>query len=141
MLFPVKLSSLNCHPQHLKLTDCRAIDGDTIQANVHLPLGLKVKRRIRLKHFFAPEEHGPNPEAAIAARDALQQALELHEVHIACHGMKEDRYGRLLACLLLNGREVHGGLVLGKLQLTIEQHKSELNHAKGVIAGGASLLS
>lgn len=53
--------------------------------------------------------------------------------------MREDRYGRLAATLLLNGRAVHGGLVLGQYQLDEMAHKRDLEFAKAVKAGGAPL--
>jgi endonuclease YncB( thermonuclease family) len=126
---------LQTHPQHLKLANCRAVDGDTIIADILLPLGIKVQRRIRLKGFFAPEHGGTNPAAAEAATIRLQQALDVHEVHIACTGMRDDRYGRLTATLLLNGRAVHPGAVQGEYQLDLARHKRDLNATR---AGGQS---
>lgn len=47
--------------------------------------------------------------------------------------MREDRYGRLTATLILNGRAIAPGMVLGTLQLSLEQHRQDLATAK---AGG-----
>jgi len=110
----------------------RAIDGDTIKGKIVLPLGVYVERRIRLKGFLAPEKNGSNPTAAEAARERLQAALDTHSVHILCHGMRDDRYGRLTATLLLNGRAVHPGMVLGEFQLSLDAHKADLQFARTV---------
>ena len=131
----MKMQLLRTHPEYLKITNARALDGDSIEAQVELPLGVAIKRRIRLKGFFAPEHAGANPTAADAARERLQAALDVHECHIQCHGMRNDRYGRLTAVLMLNGRAVHPGMVLGELQLTPSAHKADLNAAR---AGGIS---
>jgi endonuclease YncB( thermonuclease family) len=135
----VKLSTLRTHPDHLRITDARAIDGDTIEAVLHLPLEVMIKRRIRLKHFFAPEHAGSNPDAATAATRRLQEAMDGHEIHISCHGMKNDRYGRILAQLVIDGRPVEGGCVLGQLQLSLTEHKQDLDAARGRVVPRASL--
>jgi hypothetical protein len=131
----MKIMTLKTHPEHLKLLHPRALDGDSIIAHIELPLGVTLERRIRLKGFLAPEHNGSNPQAAEAARKRLQEALDTHECHIATHGARNDRYGRLTATLLLNGRAVHAGMVLGELQLTASAHRHDLNTAK---AGGLS---
>lgn len=135
----MKTLPLQTHPQHLELCHCRAIDGDSIEAQIKLPLGIYCKRRIRLKGFFAPEMKGAFPQAAEKARQCLQNALDVHTCHIACHGMKEDRYGRIAATLMLNGRAVHGGLVLGELQLDPKAHGADLLFSRGVRKGEAPL--
>ena len=127
------------HPQHLELLNARAVDGDTVIGHLKLPLGILAQRRIRLKGFYAPEKRGANPAAADAARQCLQDALDTHKCHIQCHGMREDRYGRLAATLLLNGRAVHGGLVLGQYQLDAAAHAHDLAIARAVKAGDVPL--
>ena len=141
MLHTLKLSTLRTHPEYLEIRNARAVDGDTVQADIVLPLGVTIRKRIRLKHFLAPEPHGANPAAGERARVCLQNALDVHECHIQCHGMKEDRYGRIAAVLLLNGRATHGGLVLGGLQLTPAAHKHDLDVARGRVSEGDSLSS
>jgi endonuclease YncB( thermonuclease family) len=135
----LKLSTINTHPPYLLITHIRAVDGDVLEAHVHLPLEVILKRRIRLKHFFAPEHHGRTPEAATAATERLQQAVDGHVCHIHCHGMKLDRYGRILAQLVIDGRPVEGGSVLGSLQLTLEAHKADLDHARKGAGQSAAL--
>lgn len=135
----MKLSTLRTQPEHLEIIHARAIDGDTIQADIRLPLGVTLNRIIRLKGFFAPEHHGANPTMADAARQRLQDALDTHTCHIQCYGMRNDRYGRLTATLLLNSRPVLAGAVLGSLQLTPEAHRADLAIAKGGAAGGPPL--
>lgn len=135
----IEYSELQTHPQYLRIHNARAIDGDTIQGDIELPLGVKIRKRIRLKGFLAPEHHGANPTAADAATQRLQHALDVHTVHIQCQGMRDDRYGRLTATLLLNGRAVAPGMVLADLQLSLDAHKNDLRQARNGRAENGSL--
>lgn len=118
------------HASHYALTEIRAIDGDTIQAHVILPLGVMVRRRIRLKHYAAPEHGGSVPWAARAAQARLQAACDGHECMIATHGCREDRYGRLTAVLWIDGAPTTGATVLGDLQLSDAEHRAEVTRAR-----------
>lgn len=121
---------LATRPSHLRLLNIRAIDGDTIEAHIELPLGILARRRIRLKGFFAPEHHGATPDGAAAAQAALQAACDGKECHIATYGMREDRYGRLAATLFVAGEPALPGAILGVHQLSPEQHRSEVHRAR-----------
>jgi endonuclease YncB( thermonuclease family) len=135
----VNLTALNTHPQYLLITNIRAVDGDTIVATVTLPLETWIQRRIRLKAFYAPEMKGRDALAGERARQRLQDAVTGHGCHIQCRGMRNDRYGRLTAVLLIDGRVVHPGQVLGEFALTAEQHKADLDHARAGGSGGSLL--
>jgi endonuclease YncB( thermonuclease family) len=115
---------------HIELTNIRAIDGDTLQAHLVLPLGILAQRRIRLKTFAAPEHHGANPDMAEGARAKLQNAVDRGKCHIATHGMREDRYGRIAAVLWIDGKPVTGTEILGSLQLSDEEHRREVARAR-----------
>jgi hypothetical protein len=130
------IDKIKTWPDHLELLNPQAIDGDTIIAQVMLPLGATIQRRIRLKGFFAPEKRGSNPAAAEAAKLRLQAALDGHTCHIATHGSRDDRYGRLTATLLIDGRAVHPGAVLGELQLSLQAHQNDLVFARTVAKNG-----
>lgn len=117
-------------PSHLPLHAIRAIDGDTIEAQIELPLGVYARRRIRLKGFFAPEHHGASPDLAKAAQRALQAACDSHACHIQTHGSREDRYGRIAAVLWIDGKPVDGDQILGPLNLTPAAHQAEVKRAR-----------
>lgn len=126
-------SQLTCTiPPHYALTSCRAIDGDAIEALVMLPLGVAVRTRIRLRGFFAPELNGSQPAAAVMAKERLQAALDSHQCHILSRGSREDRYGRLAAYLLLDGRAADPNAILGPCQLSEADHDRDLKHSRRV---------
>jgi endonuclease YncB( thermonuclease family) len=117
-------------PPFLELADCRAIDGDSIDARVLLPLGVSTRRRIRLKGFFAPELTGAMRSQAKYAQMRLQSALDVCACYIATHAIKEDRYGRLVATLWLDGEIANPAHVLGSGQLSEEGHRADLATAR-----------
>lgn len=121
-------------PPHYHLVDCRAIDGDTIEASVKLPLNVSVRKRIRLKGFYSNEHQGENPDAAHAAQQRLQQALDGHIIHLLTRGSKEDQYGRICGHLFVDGHGVTGSQILGDLQLSEQSHAADLRIAKRNIA-------
>jgi endonuclease YncB( thermonuclease family) len=77
----------------------RVIDGDTLEARVHLWPGLEMMTRVRLRGIDAPElkAHCPEErELAEIARDALQQMLAAGDV--AIFNIGPDKYnGRVVA--------------------------------------------
>jgi micrococcal nuclease len=84
------------------------IDGDTIRA----PYGVKY----RLMGFDAPETFQAKCDAELTlgkrAAERLKELLASGEVRIVESG-KIDRYGRTLAHLTVNGRDV-GGVLIGE---------------------------
>lgn len=122
--------TLMTRPEFFKLHDIRAVDGDTIECAIDLSLGVSIRRRIRLKTFFAPEHNGAAPALAEAAQRALQDACNNGVCHFQAHGMREDRYGRIAAQLWINGQPVNGDQILGPLNLSLEAHKAEVTRAR-----------
>jgi endonuclease YncB( thermonuclease family) len=86
---------------------CRALDGDT-----YICRG----ERIRLENADSPELHGrcdAELEAARAARAFAQTALDgAREIKIEIGRRAHDRYGRTLAHILVDGRDL-GELLVG----------------------------
>jgi endonuclease YncB( thermonuclease family) len=116
----------------------RAIDGDTIAADVHVGLGHKAAERIRLKGWWAPEMHGPSAAYGQLAQKRLQAYLDSHICHLLAPGHRRDRYGRLIGSLWYLGRIVPPEQVLAELQLTEETHKAQRDAAKTPLAHLAS---
>ncbi|MBC7950958.1 MAG: hypothetical protein H7Z12_03935 [Rhodospirillaceae bacterium] len=69
----------------------RVIDGDTVEARVHVWLGLDLITHVRVRGIDTPELHGPCPEAAQAARDALANLLGNGPVILT--RIANDKYG------------------------------------------------
>jgi endonuclease YncB( thermonuclease family) len=84
---------------HYRAELLRVIDGDTVEARVHLWPGLDVTTRVRLRGIDAPEMHARCPQErrqAEAARDAL--AALLHDGNIGVSEVGLGKYaGRVLA--------------------------------------------
>ncbi|MEO5376004.1 MAG: thermonuclease family protein [Alphaproteobacteria bacterium] len=85
----------------------RVVDGDTVEAKVHLWLGLHQTIAVRLAGIDAPELHGKcqgEPEAARAARDHLASLIGSGPVFLSA--IRRDKYGgRVLAILHLPSGE------------------------------------
>ena len=88
-------------------SSCRALDGDT-----YICRG----ERIRLENVDAPELHArcdAELEAARAARAFAQAALDgAREIKIEVGRRARDRYGRTLAHVLVDGKDL-GELLIG----------------------------
>ncbi|MBC7952119.1 MAG: nuclease [Rhodospirillaceae bacterium] len=69
----------------------RVINGDTVEARVHVWLGLDVTTRVHLRNMDSPELHGPCPDAGQAARDALIGLLGDNPVILS--RIANDKYG------------------------------------------------
>ena len=79
--------------RHHPVDVIRTVDGDTFLARVHLPSGLDLTTRVRLRGIDAPELKAACPEElqmAVAATDALRALLGDGEVTISNIG--PDKY-------------------------------------------------
>ena len=96
------------HEDRHEATVRSVFDGDTIRADLHLGLDLVLRNQpIRVQGLDAPEIRGDCArEQALArqARDRLRELLAGGEVAVETHG--EDRYGRTLAVVRLDGIDV-----------------------------------
>lgn len=81
----------------------RVVDGDTVHADLDLGWGVQYRRApIRLADVNAPELGTPEGDAA-AAR--LRELLPVDaEIMVVSHS--RDKYGRVLATVMLGGRNV-----------------------------------
>jgi endonuclease YncB( thermonuclease family) len=117
-------------PPHYAVLRPRAIDGDTMSCLIMLPLGVAVETIVRLRGFYAPEHHGATPTCAASAQERLQDWLNVHEIHLLSKGSRKDKYGRLCAYILGNGRGADPHHVLGCFQMTEAAHSADLKVAK-----------
>ncbi|MBC7952574.1 MAG: hypothetical protein H7Z12_12250, partial [Rhodospirillaceae bacterium] len=119
----------------------RVIDGDTVEAKVHVWLGLDVTTRVRLRDMDSPELHGACPDAGRAARDALIALLGDGPVtlsHIA-----NDKYGgRVDAALTLpSGADVSAAMLAAGHARKWPRPKGEVNCPSAVLRANAAFRS
>lgn len=92
------------------------IDGDTVEARVHVWMGQEVVTRIRLKDIDAPEitgACGPERERAIAARDRLYGLVR--GPGIVLTEVRPDKYfGRVVARILMPDGQDAGATLLSE---------------------------
>lgn len=82
----------------------RVIDGDTILADITCPCcKVQSQQRVRLARIDAPELRGPERGNAIMARDRLKTACQGRPIAIAVQRAWPDRYGRVIAEVLVDG--------------------------------------
>jgi len=99
----------------------RVIDADTVCAQVDLGFGFSFEHKFRLARINGPELNDPHPELrrkALEGKAFLAELVEFEEVVIETY--KPDKYGRYLAEIWLDGRNVNTELV--KLGLATEMH-------------------
>lgn len=114
------------------LANCRAVDGDCVEAQIELPFGISIVQRIRLRGFFAPELTGAMPEAARIAQERLQLALVVGETQLCAKPLRRDSYGRLIGCIAVSGVVLDGSSVLGDAQLSESAHRADLAFVRGL---------
>lgn len=114
-------------PGRFGLTDIRAIDGDAIEATIQLPFGALIRKRIRLRGWWAPEIGGDNDAAAKLCKEKLHTFLQQGGFSLNCPFPRTDKYGRVLGILEWNGYPLRPESVLGLWQMTEEAHKAALD--------------
>lgn len=88
----------------------RVVDGDTIHARVDLGFDLRADMTLRLAGINAPEM--PTP-AGLAAKTWLLERLNETGGKLVVRTEKDrkERYGRYLATLLVNSRDINAEMV------------------------------
>lgn len=84
--------------EHRRVVSARAIDGDTIEAELDLGFGIRFIGRFRVRGFYAPEmREAGGPEAKVRAQELLDSGVAVLRSH------KGQTFGRWLADLELEG--------------------------------------
>lgn len=110
-------------PGVFAIRDIRVIDGDAIEATIILPFEALIRKRIRLRGWWADETEGQYAEQGKLAASRLTEFVAKGPLWIHAADERCDRYGRLLATLRDAQRIVVAKDVLGALQLTEREHK------------------
>lgn len=80
-----------------KISNIRVIDGDTIEATIHLGFNIDMRRKIRLSNVDTWELRGPNKAKGKAAKLFLKELLEENPYTILISNKdKSGKYGRIL---------------------------------------------
>jgi len=121
-------------PEIYPIDDVRVIDGDTLEATIRLPFDCSIKRRIRLRGWWAPERSGPHRASGEAAAALLAEYCKGKALWLHAPSCRLDRYGRVIGHLMHGERIVDPRDVLGSHQLTETEHKHHRDEA--LKAGG-----
>lgn len=85
-----------------KITVTRVVDGDTIDATVHLGFDITVNKRIRLHGINTPETRTRDKEEkkrGLAAKHRLEQIVHEQNNVLYLKSMDKGKYGRCLGIL------------------------------------------
>lgn len=115
------------------ITDVRVVDGDTLEATIHLEFDTPIKRRIRLKGWWADEPKGLYAESGMEAKARLHTFVQGKALWLFSPSGRLDRYGRVVGHIIHHEQIVNPKDVLGHLQLT--EHDHQQHRAQGVVSG------
>jgi micrococcal nuclease len=82
-------------------------DADTIDAIVDLGFGINQKMRFRLARINAPEVKGSEKVKGLIARDYVRDKILGREVIIKTVKDEKEKFGRYLAEVFYNNRDVY----------------------------------
>lgn len=93
----------------------RVIDGDTLEIEVEIWPGLRLRTRLRLAGVNAPEARGPvtacELDAGRAAKAYTQQWIDARAGRLAVTRAGTDKYGRLLGHLRAGSEDLATALI------------------------------
>jgi micrococcal nuclease len=90
----------------------KVYDGDTITADIDLGFGIWMKNQtIRLYGINTPEVRGEERERGTIVRDWLCEQILNKEVILNTFKDKKGKYGRYLAEIIINDRNINSELV------------------------------
>lgn len=93
-------------PSIYKVEGIRVIDGDTVEARFYIWSDIMLCKVVRLEGIDAPEVYGPAKLSGLAAKEYLESRLaKANEIYLRTD-KNNDKYGRLLAVILV--RDVVG---------------------------------
>lgn len=87
-------------------------DGDTITVNIDLGFDVNLKGlKVRLHGINSPEIRGTTKPLGTISRDALRSRILGKDVILQTIQDKQEKYGRWLAIVDLNGEDINNWLV------------------------------
>lgn len=90
----------------------RAIDGDTLLCRIICPCcKVESEQRVRLARIDAPELRGPEHTAAALAKRYLAAQVAQGRAQFAVRRAWPDRYGRVIAEVIVDGRNMSDAML------------------------------
>lgn len=89
---------------HYKAKCVRVVDGDTVDLEVDVGFKISIKHRFRLAGINAPEMRY---EEGKIAKAWLKEKVEGKDIEIFSYKDADDKYGRYLATLILEGKDLN----------------------------------
>ena len=90
----------------------RILDGDTLEVDLDLGLGLRKRQLVRLDGIDAPELRGPGRVRGQLAKQALDAQLSGKRVTVTTRQDALDKYGRLLGVVKLGSVVINEAMVM-----------------------------
>ena len=87
------------------------VDGDTIDVIIDVGFKIKVEQRLRLNRIDAPEIRGKEKEKGLKTKEYLMLKFRLPGPIIIIETQKTGKYGRYLAEIWLDGKNLNDELV------------------------------
>ena len=85
-----------------KITVTRVVDGDTVDAIIHLGFDITLKKRIRLHGINCPETRTRDKAEKVrgfAAKEYLQKIVDHQQGELYLQSMDKGKYGRCVGIL------------------------------------------
>lgn len=95
----------------------KVVDGDTVHVDVDLGFHVRVKMKIRLSAINAPEL---SEDAGKIARDRLKEKLDGQDVIVYTKKDSQEKYGRYLAEIYLDGVNINDWMLNENLAVPYE---------------------
>ena len=116
----------------------RVVDGDTIDADIHLGFNMIMRDRIRLMGIDTPESRTRNLQEkswGMASKHRLIELLAETDGEFILHTaeMKKGKFGRVLGTIMVNGKDANQVLIDEQLAIPyLGGNKDESRAAAGV---------
>lgn len=118
LVLPVTGNAKEVMDNPVSATVLRVIDGDTIEVNAHIWLGVKVNTIVRIYGIDTPEIKGKCAYESDLARQAkhfMEQAISGKNKQIVLHNIMYDKYGgRIVAAIETNEYKDLGDELINK---------------------------
>lgn len=127
-------------PDIYPIEEVRAVDGDTLEARILLPFDCSVMKRIRLKGWWADELEGLYRQQGHRAWHLLHLWCSGKALWLHAPSCRMDKYGRVVAHLIHEGRIINPKDVIGLCQLSEKDHNAHKAASKSAgfkASGGA----
>jgi len=109
----------------------RVVDGDTLDLEISLGMGIYIKERIRISGIDSPETYGVKKESeeyrsGMITKNRLKNLVLGKKIQINTHKDKKEKYGRYIADVYL----LEEGLLLSVGDILVQEGLSEKKEYK-----------